>query len=55
MGVVAIYYASKVNTTYYQGSYFEANKYSESAKSYTYWGIGLGIVLDILYFFINLY
>ena len=54
-GVVAIYYASKVNTSYHQGAYFDADNFSEKAKTYTYWGIGLGIVLDILYFFINLY
>ena len=54
-GVLAIYYASKVNTAYYQGAYFDADNFSEKAKTYTYWGIGLGIVLDILYFFINLY
>ena len=52
-GVVAIYYASKVNTSYHQGAYFDAENYSEKAKSYTYWGVGLGIVLDILYFIFN--
>ena len=52
-GVVAIYYASKVNTSYHQGAYFDAENYSEKAKSYTYWGVGLGIVLDMLYFIFN--
>ena len=52
-GVVAIYYASKVNTSYHQGAYFDAEDYSEKAKSYTYWGVGLGIVLDMLYFIFN--
>ena len=52
-GVVAIYYASKVNTSYHQGAYFDAEEYSEKAKSYTYWGVGLGIVLDMLYFIFN--
>jgi hypothetical protein len=52
-GVVAIYYASKVNTSYHQGAYFDAEDYSEKAESYTYWGVGLGIVLDMLYFIFN--
>ena len=52
-GVVAIYCASKVNTSYHQGAYFDAEDYSEKAKSYTYWGVGLGIVLDMLYLYLT--
>ena len=50
LGIVAIYYASKVNAAYYQGAYLDADNYSRKAKSYTYWGFGLGVVLDLLYF-----
>lgn len=49
LGVCAIYYAAKVDKTYYEGDYWQAEVYSEKAKTWSYWGIGLGIALYIIY------
>lgn len=51
LGVCAIYYSSKVDKAYYEGDYFTAEQYSEKAKTWAFWGMGLGVISYLIYFF----
>lgn len=51
-GIVSIVYASKVDSSFAAGKTDEASRYSSKAKTWALWGIGLSLVLFLIYIII---
>lgn len=51
-GIVSIVYASKVDSCFAAGNIEEAFRYSSKAKAWALWGIGLSLVLFLIYIII---
>lgn len=48
-GLVGLVYASKVETAYWAGDYGRAEKYSADARKWTLVGVGVALILLLLY------
>lgn len=44
MGVVGLFYAASVSTYYHRGDIKEAMRKSQSARTWTMWGLVLGLI-----------
>jgi uncharacterized membrane protein len=51
-GIVSIIYATKVNSSYEDGNYDEANRASKNAKTWGLVSIGLAVILYLFIFLI---
>ena len=49
LGIVGIVYASKVDSLYYAGQYAEAEDAAKKAKIYTLVGVGVGLLVALVY------
>ena len=54
-GIVAIVYAAQVNGKVAAGDYAEAQRLSNSAKTWCWISLGLGIAIGVIYGFIGLF
>ena len=53
IGIYAIFRASKVNSLYLAQQYDEAQKAADDAKKWSFIGIGVGLVVNIIWGIIN--
>lgn len=49
LGVVSIVYAAQVDSNWNAGRYDVAEDYSNKAKNWAFWGLGIGVLWWILY------
>lgn len=52
-GIVAIFYANKVDTLWFMEKYDEAYKAAQNAKMWTFVSVGVGTVSYLLFFFMG--
>lgn len=55
LGIVAIVKAAKVNGLYIAGQYEAAELYAADARKWSYIGIGIGFVVNTIYFLVNFF
>jgi len=53
LGIVAIIKAAKVNDLYAQGRIEEAQQNADEAKKFAMISIGVGFVINVIYFIVN--
>jgi hypothetical protein len=53
-GIVSIVYAAQVNTKYSVGDYAGAADSAEKSKKWMWWGIGIGVVVNLVFVLVRL-
>ena len=54
LGIVAIIHAAKVDWLYRSGDYSGAQEAADNAKKYAQYGLIVGIIVGVIYFFIGM-
>ena len=54
LGIVAIIHAAKVDGLYRSGDYSSAQEAADNAKKYAQYGLIVGIIVGVIYFFIGM-
>lgn len=54
LGIVAIIHAAKVDGLYRSGDYSGAQEAADNAKKYAQYGLIVGLIVGVIYFFIGM-
>lgn len=54
LGIVAIIHAAKVDGLYRSGDYSSAQEAADNAKKYAQYGLIVGLIVGVIYFFIGM-
>jgi ABC-type multidrug transport system permease subunit len=52
-GIVSIVYAAQVNTKYSVGDYAGAEESAAKSKTWMWWGVGIGLVVNLIFILVN--